>query len=112
LLARKYRQGAYPWSWEVGAAISQVLHYQNSLTRDIVRLRQGVDNHLESDAFRCLVIAGNVGEELNTNAKKRSFTRLRENLHGVSVIGFDELFGRAEKMLEILTRPEGTGAGG
>jgi hypothetical protein len=107
LLAREYRHDAYPWSWEVCGAISQVLHYQNSLTRDVVRLRQGVDDHLESDALRCLVIAGNVGEQLNTNAKKRSFERLRENLHGVSVIGFDELFGRAEKMLEILARPGG-----
>jgi hypothetical protein len=71
-----------------------------------MELRAGVDEHLESDTLRCLVIAGNVGEQLNTSAMWRSFERLRESLHGVSVIGFDELFGRAKEMLKILTSPQ------
>ncbi len=105
LLDREYRQDVFPWSSEVSGAISQVLHYQSSLSRNVVQLRDGVDEHIESDALRGLVIAGNTGEQLNTSAKRRSFERLRESLHGVSVIGFDELFGRAQEMLEILTSP-------
>jgi hypothetical protein len=36
------------------------------------------------------------------SAKRRSFERTRENLHGVQVIGFDELLERAEGILRLL----------
>jgi hypothetical protein len=102
-LGREYRGEVFPWQRQISGAIGQVLHYQSSLTRNVVELRAGVDGHLESDTLRCLVIAGNVGEQLNTDTKRRSFERQRESLHGVSVIGFDELFARAKEILKILT---------
>jgi type I restriction-modification system DNA methylase subunit len=105
LLGGVYRDDVFPWHREISGAVSQVLHYHTALSREVVQLRNGVDEHLESDALRCLVIAGNVGKELDTPAKRRSFEQLRESLHGVSIIGFDELFERAKEILEILTSP-------
>lgn len=103
LLGSEYRQDIYPLSRELSGALSQVLHYQSSLAGNIHQLRNGIDEHLESDMPRCVVIAGNVGTELDTGPKQRAFERWRENLHGVSVIGFDELFSRARGIFEILT---------
>jgi tRNA1(Val) A37 N6-methylase TrmN6 len=105
LLAQQYRQDVYPWSSELGGALSQVLHYRSTLTRSILQLREDVDEQLESDLPRCVVIAGNVSTELDTRSKRRSFERIRENLHGVSVVGFDELFGRAAGLIEVLRNP-------
>jgi hypothetical protein len=105
LLAPRYRPDIYPWSSELSGALSQVLHYRSSLTQNILQLRADVDEQLESDQPRCVVIAGNVSRELDTRSKRRSFERIRENLHGVSVIGIDELFGRAAGVLEVLKNP-------
>jgi hypothetical protein len=105
LLALPYGQDIYPWSKDLSIALSQVLHYRSSLTQHVRELREGKHEDLESDVPRCIVIAGNVSKELNSTAKRRSFERIRENLLGVSVIGFDELFGRAAGILEVLKNP-------
>jgi type I restriction-modification system DNA methylase subunit len=105
LLGKEYRQDVYPLSNEISGAQSQVLHYQNALTRNILQLREDVDNQLESNVPRCIVIAGNVARELDTPAKRRSFDRLRDNLHGIFILGFDELFERARAILQLLTNP-------
>jgi hypothetical protein len=105
LLGKEYRQDVYPLSDEISGAQSQVLHYQSALTRNVLQLREDVDDQLESNVPRCIVIAGNVARELDTPAKRRSFDRLRDNLHGISILGFDELFERARAILVLLTSP-------
>jgi tRNA1(Val) A37 N6-methylase TrmN6 len=103
LLGPQYRQDIYPWSRDLSGSLSQVLHYQSSLSRNILQLRDDTEEPLESDTPRGIVIAGNVSKELDSRAKRRSFEHLRERLHGVSVVGFDELFGRARGILEAIT---------
>lgn len=68
-------------------------------------MRRGLDEQLEADQPRCVISAGDVSRELDTNAKQRSFERMRESLHGVFVIGFDELFGRTAGILQVLKNP-------
>ena len=103
LLASAYRQDVYPWSAEISGALSQVLQQRSQLARDVQQLREDIDEHLEADAPRCVVLAGNVAQQCDTRAKRRSFERIRENLHGVQVIGFDELFERAKGVLRLLS---------
>jgi hypothetical protein len=102
LLASAYRQDVYPWSAEISGALSQVLQQRSTLARDVLKLREDIDEQLEADMPRCVVLAGNVAQQLDTRAKRRSFERIRENLHGVQVIGFDELFERAAGVLQLL----------
>src|SRR3954468_4066799 len=45
-LGREYRGEVFPWQRQISGAIGQVLHYQSSLTRNVVELRAGVDGHL------------------------------------------------------------------
>jgi hypothetical protein len=102
LLASEYRQDVYPWSSDISGALSQVLHQRSAMARDVLQLREDIDEQLEADMPRCVVLAGNVSQQLETRAKRRSFERIRENLHGVQVIGFDELFERAAGVLRLL----------
>lgn len=102
LLAGPYRQDVYPWSAEISGALSQVLQQRSALARNVQQLREDIDEQLEADMPRCVVLAGNVSRQLDTRAKRRSFERIRENLHGVQVIGFDELFERAGGLLRLL----------
>lgn len=102
LLASAYRQDVYPWSSEISGALSQVLHQRSAIVRNVLQLREDVDEQIDADMPRCVVLAGNVSQQLDTRAKRRSFERIRENLHGVQVIGFDELFERAAGVLRLL----------
>ena len=56
----------------------------------------------EKMKFFALSRFSDVSQELGTRAKRRSFERIRENLHGIQVIGFDELFDRARGVLRLL----------
>lgn len=64
------------------------LHQRSSLARDVLQLCKDFDEQLEADVPRCVVLAGIVSQQLDTRAKRRSFERIRENLHGVQVVGF------------------------
>jgi len=79
-----------------------VLHQRSAIVRNVLQLREDVDEQIDADMPRCVVLAGNVSQQLDTRAKRRSFERIRENLHGVQVIGFDELFERAAGVLRLL----------
>lgn len=103
LLGPEYRTDVYPLSREVSGALGQVLHYKGSLQKEISAVREGVDDWLEADEPRCLVIAGNVRSELQTQVKRRSFERLRERLSGVTIVGFDEIFEKARDLLKLMS---------
>lgn len=111
LLGPEYRQDVYPPSRDLGGALSQVLHYKNNLQREIAQVREGVDERLEADEPRCLIIVGDTSAELSTGAKRRSFERLRERLTGITLIGFDELFGKVSGLLSLLTDGSSSSSG-
>lgn len=46
------------------------------------------------------VIAGD-SEQLGTDAGRRSFELFRNSLRSVTVVSFDELFGRLDALLEL-----------
>lgn len=102
LLASAYRQDVYPWSAEVSGAVSQVLLQRSALARNVLQLREDIDEQLEADIPRCIVLAGHVSRQLDSRAKRRSFERMRENLHGIQIVGFDELFERTAGVLRLL----------
>lgn len=106
LATSAYRQDVYPWSSELSGALSQVLHQRSMLARDVQSLREDIDGQLEADMPRCVVLAGNVSSQLKLRARRRSFERIRENIHGIQVIGFDELFERAAGVLRLLRGQE------
>jgi hypothetical protein len=98
LIGSQYRQDIFPLSGEVLGAISQVLHYRDSLLSDS-RVRESAD--LSAAEPRCLIIAGSASRELIDDPRRLSFERFRERFLGVTIITFDEVFQRLEQMQKI-----------
>jgi len=91
MLGGRYRDDIFPPSREVVGAISQVIHYAESLS-NAPEIRKGAE--LSASAPRCVIITGNGARELTDDYRKRSFERFRERLLGVTVVTFDEFFQR------------------
>ena len=99
LLGTEYRQDIYPPSTELIGAVSQVIHYRESLLDD-ARIRQSSDVSVSEP--RCLIIAGSAATELVDDFRKRSFERFRERLLGVQIVTFDEVLRRIEDLNALL----------
>lgn len=104
LLGSEYR-GTYAISADLAGAVSQVLAYRDKLLKKFDGLytdhiKTGVQ---EIDAFNptCLVLTGNIGAELTSADKKKALELFRNELNSVSIISFDELFGKATNLLNL-----------
>lgn len=95
LLGSKYRANVFPPSADLVGAISQVIHYRESLSND-PEVRHGAG--LSSSEPRCLIITGCRSHELTDDFRKRSFERFRERLIGVTIVTFDEVFDRIKSL--------------
>ena len=105
LLEREYRQGIYPLSRELKGAITQVLTYKDELYKSYSSLLRPLNNDRRFEIFNphCLIIAGNVEEEINTDMnKKRSFELIRNGYNGIDILGFDELFLKLEILIKLI----------
>jgi hypothetical protein len=106
LLGKEYRDGVHPPSRDFGGAVAQILEYRESLMQESHTLNQGESTPLLSTEPRCLVLIGNAAAQLTSEATRRSFERFRERLQGVTVLTFDELFGRVADFEQLLSAPE------
>jgi hypothetical protein len=59
------------------------------------------EQNLTLGETRCIVIAGNTST-LADSKMKESFELQREHMRGVTVIGFDELFRRLDRLTNFL----------
>jgi Domain of unknown function (DUF4263) len=105
LLAYEYRAGVFPLSSELSAAISQALTYAQSFARNIDSLTSADPGSLSLGAPPTIVLAGNTSE-LDSPSKRESFELMRERINGVTVLAYDELFGRTEQLINLLETGE------
>ena len=106
LLAPAYRDDVYPPSGHVAGGVAQVLHYRESLLKELSHLTQGRHALLTSAEPRCVVIVGNAECELSDDYRKGSFERYRERQYGVTIVTYDEVFGRVAEFIALLQRAE------
>jgi hypothetical protein len=90
LLGGAYRDDVFPPSRDLGGAISQVIHYRESLMGDSTVRHE---RKLSLSEPRCTILIGH-RDELNNDFRKRAFERFRERLVGVTIVTFDEFFDR------------------
>ena len=107
LLGKEYRPGIFNPSEDLSGAIMQILNYKNSLEHDFFSLTAFEDNGFESFDPSCVVIIGNASDELKTSIQRKSFELLRAQHRGVTVITFDELFGKTEQLIDVLESSDG-----
>jgi hypothetical protein len=101
LVIRNYRDGIPNISPHLTGAVVQVLSYKTILSETYLSTRP---TGYEMFDPPCTIIIGTT-KELNTREKQRSFELFRRQLRGVEVVTFDELFGRVERLLEMLGLP-------
>ena len=104
LLGPEYREGVFPISSDLSAAVTQVLRYRQSLVRRFDSLTAENATRLTLGEPRCVVIAGN-SAELNTQTMKENFELQCERTHGVTIVTYDELSRRLEKLVSLLEEP-------
>jgi hypothetical protein len=107
LLGREYRNDVYPPSPALSGAIAQVLHYRESLLSNLTDLIKGRPGLLTTSEPRCVVIIGNAAKQLTDGDRKGCFERARERLFGVTVVTYDELFGRVDGLINLLEQRGG-----
>jgi len=66
------------------------------------QLRGDSDAEFTASNPSCLVIAGNVALECDDKSKKRTFDLFRASIHGVTILGYDELFAKIQCLLDIV----------
>jgi len=102
LLGSEYREGVFPLSVELSGAIAQVLTYRQCLMRDFHSIMRERSKPLTLGEPRCLVVSGHAGKQLTGRALRESFELQRERLQGVTVITYDELFRRLERLVALI----------
>jgi hypothetical protein len=104
LLGSVYRDNVFPLSRELASAVAQVLRYRQSLMRRFDSITAETSQRLTLGEPRCVVIAGDSAELSNQNMKE-NFELQRERIQGVTVITYDELFLRLERLVTLLEEP-------
>lgn len=102
LLASEYRSGIYSISKEISGAIIQVANYRDSLIKEYYALVRKSKHDFEAFNPPCLVLAGNIEEELIDSDKRKSFELFRNGLKDIEIITFDELFTKIKMLIDIL----------
>jgi hypothetical protein len=104
LLGPAYRDGVFPVSRDLSGAVAQVLKYRQNLMRQFDNITAESPRRLTLGEPRCIVIAGSSTEFADQNMKE-SFELQRERMHGVTVLTFDELFLRLQRLVTLLEQP-------
>jgi hypothetical protein len=102
LLGQPYRENSYSMSKEFSGAISQVLSYKQSLLNAFSNFYMTSGGKIEAFSPQCVVVLGNTIELQSDRTKMESFENFRACLNGVTVLTYDELFGRIDDLLKIL----------
>lgn len=104
LLGPQYRDGVFPLSRELSAAIAQALRCRQNLMRRFDALTAEVAKKFTLGEPRCVVIAGN-STELRDQVMRENFELQREHVHGATIVTYDELFLRLERLVALLEVP-------
>lgn len=102
LLGKEYRNGAFPLSFDLSGAVAQALKYRQSLMREFSSVTSGQSQKLTLGEPRCIVVAGRADRDLTTQAMRESFELQRDRIHGLTIITYDELFRRLERLVELI----------
>lgn len=108
LLESGYRNGIHNIDSELSGAVMQVLNYKHRLQQNYINLIGSQRDIFTSFDPKCFVIIGNAEEQLDTEEKRKSFDLFRNQLSNVTVITYDELFLKIQKLISILEEPENT----
>ena len=103
LLGSEYRSGGiYSASNDFSGGVAQILSYRHSLQREFDSVAREYRDRVEAFSPQCMVVVGDT-DQLTEPGHARSFELLRNAVRSeVTVITFDELFGKVSALLDLL----------
>lgn len=102
LVGPQYRANAYCMSEELSGSVVQALNYRNELLQNFHTLVRGDVEQFCVFNPRCLVIAGNLETPSLNACQRKSFELFRSSLGPVTVVTFDEIFGKIKDLIDLL----------
>lgn len=105
MLGSEYRNGIFNLSSELTGSAMQVLNYKRTLQEQYLSVTQGQTNLFQSFDPKCAVIIGNT-QNLDTKEKRKSFELYRQQMHGVAIVTFDELYEKTRKLIQLMETSE------
>ena len=105
LASHEYRDDVFPFSEDLSGAIAQVLNQRRAFLEHHASLASESPFVVSPAGVCCLVVAGNIGNELKDKRFKENFELQRQALHGVTVVTYDELFRKIEDLILLFEFP-------
>jgi hypothetical protein len=102
ILSSKYRDNVFSLSSELSGAVVQISNYKDTLGKEYSQLVNASSDIFEAFNPPCLIIAGNLQEELSDRQRRKSFELFRTRLSDIQVITYDELFKKIEMLVHLL----------
>lgn len=99
---RPYRKNAYSPSQDLSGSVVQVIDYKSTLMNDL-KIRHPSFPQVSIFNPRCVVIIGNAQNELDSEAKRRSFEFFRASLKDIEIVTYDELFRKLDILAELFS---------
>jgi len=95
-----YRNDTYGPSVELSGSIAQIIHQRASLQREILQLKEDLEEPVHAHAVPAIVVIGRTPSDKH---QRRSFEQYRNTLKDVTVVTFDELQQRLEDIHKALS---------
>lgn len=102
LLASEYRAGVFPPSAELSGAAAQAQSHRDTLMKEFYNLTKGRAEFFPYDPL-CVVTVGDT-DQISSDEERKAFELFRRGLKDVQVVTFDEIFGQAKALLELIRR--------
>jgi|YNPBryunderm2012_1023409.scaffolds.fasta_scaffold11791_2 hypothetical protein len=102
ILGSNYRGEIYNVSEELSGSVVQISNYKNVLTKSYHELANWSEENFEVFDPKCVVIIGNISDELKKPGQRNSLELFRAGLKDVQVISYDELFDKIQILVNIL----------
>lgn len=99
----KYRDNIYNMSNELMGGINQIIAYKESLTKEYNNLKANDNSNYECWNIKTILIIGKISSIKNDQNKLRQFEFLRNSIHNVDIITFDELLKKLENILKQIS---------
>lgn len=101
VLGSQYRANTYTVSNELSGAVIQTLNYKTEIQRDFHRLVYQTDKQFEVVEPSCIIIIGNLANEILNEKQMRSLDLFRNSLNNLTIITYDELFEKLKMVKEL-----------
>jgi hypothetical protein len=102
LVGEEYRQRIFAPSAELAGAVAQAQRHRDLLVKQFNALTEGKADFWPYDPLAVIILGDTAA--IHGEDQRRSFELFRRGLKDIQVVTFDEVFGQARALLELIRR--------